>query len=49
MAKPESAKLAISDFNEFVNVETINEFLSNKNAQSLVDRFDIIMDGLDNP
>jgi len=32
MPKPESAKLTLNDFNEHVEIETINEFLTWENA-----------------
>ena len=49
MNKTLSAKATINDFNEFVNVVTIEEHLTKDNAMDLVKDYDIIMDGLDNP
>ena len=49
MKKTLSAKATINDFNEFVNVKTVEEHLTQDNAMDIVKDYDIVMDGLDNP
>lgn len=44
-----SAKATIDEFNEFVEVITIQEHLTADNALEIVKDYDIVMDGLDNP
>ena len=44
-----SAKEAIDEFNEFVDVIPIQEHISADNIMDIVKDYDIVMDGLDNP
>ena len=46
--KTESAAAAIARINPFVAVELIAARLDEKNARSLVERFDVVLDGSDN-
>lgn len=47
-SKVEEAKLMISELNPLVKINVISEMLSGKNALSLFEKYDIIVDGTDN-
>ncbi|PWB28138.1 HesA/MoeB/ThiF family protein [Flavobacterium sp. HTF] len=46
-SKAEEAKLMISELNPLVKINVISEMLSGKNALSLFEKYDIIVDGTD--
>jgi len=48
MPKVESAKQRILELNPYVQVETYQTVLRSDNARSIVDRYDILVDGTDN-
>ncbi|MEJ5313938.1 MULTISPECIES: molybdopterin-synthase adenylyltransferase MoeB [Anaerolinea] len=48
MPKVESAKQRIHELNPYVQVETYQTVLRSDNARSIVDRYDILVDGTDN-
>jgi len=48
MRKVESARRTIEDLNPLVTVETFPERLSSENADAILARFDVVVDGADN-
>lgn len=46
--KTESARRRLQDLNPFVTVETYEERLTSENAMTLIEKYDVVVDGTDN-